>query len=94
VSVKKETTMQRAGSTRRSERGFTLTELLVVIAILGIISGVVVFAVGGIGDRGQSSSCDADKKTVETAQEAYYAKNNAYANNVAALVSARLLKSP
>jgi len=83
---------QRAG-----EGGFTLIELLIVIVILGILAAVVVFAVGGITDKGKASACKSDLKTVETAQEAYYAGSNlgngAYAGSVAALVTAKLLRS-
>jgi prepilin-type N-terminal cleavage/methylation domain-containing protein len=57
----------------RFERGFTLVELLVVIAILGILSAVVVYAVGGIGDRGQSAACKADERTLRAAIETYRA---------------------
>jgi len=60
------------------ERGFTLIELLVVIAILGILAAVVVFAVGGITDRGHRSACLSEVSTVQTAIEAYYAKTEAY----------------
>ena len=60
------------------EQGFTLIELLVVIAILGILAGVVVFAVGGITDRGKNSACKTEVKTVQTAIEAFYAKNASY----------------
>jgi prepilin-type N-terminal cleavage/methylation domain-containing protein len=60
------------------ERGFTLIELLVVIAILGILAGVVVFAVGGIVDRGKNSACKTEVSTVQTAIEAFYAKNGIY----------------
>jgi prepilin-type N-terminal cleavage/methylation domain-containing protein len=60
------------------ERGFTLIELLVVIAILGILATVVVFAVGGITDRGKNSACKTEVKTVQTAIEAFYAKNGSY----------------
>ena len=56
-----------------AEQGFTLIELLVVIVILGVLSGIVVFAVGGIGDKGQSSACKIDKRTLQTSQEAYFA---------------------
>ena len=61
-----------------SQDGFTLIELLVVITILGILAAVVVFSVGGIGDKGQDSACKADFATIQTAEEAYYAKNNTY----------------
>jgi prepilin-type N-terminal cleavage/methylation domain-containing protein len=66
---------RRAG---RSESGFTLIELLIVIVILGVLSGIVVFAVSGIQDRGNAAACKTDKKTVLVAVEAYYAKNGTY----------------
>lgn len=59
---------------KKQDEGFTLIELLIVIVILGILATVVVFAVGGITDRGQTSACDADAKTLEVAVEAYYAQ--------------------
>ena len=58
------------------EGGFTLIELLIVIVILGILAAVVVFAVGGISDKGKSAACKSDVKNVEVAQEAYYAGGN------------------
>ena len=82
---------------RDGEGGFTLIELLIVIVILGVLAAVVVFAVGGITDKGKASACKSDLKTVETAQETYYAASNlgngTYAANVAALVTAKLLRS-
>ena len=56
------------------EGGFTLIELLVVIIILGILAAVVVFAVGGVGDKGVSASCKIDTRTIRTAEEAYAAQ--------------------
>lgn len=74
--------------------GFTLIELLIVIVILGVLAGIVVFAVGGINDTSKVSACKSDVKTVETAAEAYYAGTtpHAYATDIAALVTAKILK--
>src|SRR4051812_15806108 len=77
--------LRKMREAREAESGFTLIELLIVIVILGILAAIVVFAVGGITDRGQVSACKADKKTIETAVEAYYAKNTGYPASLAAL---------
>ena len=63
---------------KRNEGGFTLIELLIVIVILGILAAIVVFAVGGITDRGTKSACKSDVKTFEVAVEAYKAKTGLY----------------
>ncbi len=58
--------------------------------ILGVLSGVVVFAVGGITGRGQTNACKADRKTVEVAIEAFRANSptGVLPANEAALVPA------
>jgi len=63
---------------RRDESGFTLIELLIVIVILGVLAAIVAFSVRGIVDRGQTSACKAEVKTVATAEEALYAKTGSY----------------
>lgn len=60
------------------EAGFTLIELLIVIVILGILAGIVVFAVGNSKGDAETAACSANKKTVSTAAEAYRAKNGSY----------------
>ncbi len=56
------------------DAGFTLIELLIVIVLLGVLSTVVVFAVGGITDRGTTAACRADGRALETAVSAYFAE--------------------
>ena len=65
--------MDQRAKARSEESGFTLIELLVVIIILGILAAVVVFAVSGINDKGQASSCKIDTRTLRTAEEAFFA---------------------
>jgi prepilin-type N-terminal cleavage/methylation domain-containing protein len=67
---------------RRDERGFTLIELLIVIVILGILAGIVLFAVAGVTNRGNAAACKSDRKTIEVAVEAYRAKHGDYPPNL------------
>jgi general secretion pathway protein G len=85
--------INRIREARKNESGFTLIELLIVIVILGVLAGIVVFAVSGISDKGNSSACQTDVKTVTSAAEAYYAKNSTYAADIDALVNAGFLHS-
>jgi prepilin-type N-terminal cleavage/methylation domain-containing protein len=70
--------MHRAIERARSEGGFTLIELMIVIVILGVLAGIVIFAVGGITDNGNVAACKSDVKTVSVAVEAFKAKNGNY----------------
>ena len=86
--------LQRFRAVRKNEGGFTLIELLIVIVILGILTGIVVFAVGAFNDRGQAAACKTDLKSVEIAVEAYKAKSPSglYPANYAALISGGFLR--
>ena len=76
--------MAKARERRRTgEGGMTLIELLVVIAILGILAAIVVFAVGGITDKGQQSADKTTCATIQTAEEALFAKTGGYALDTA-----------
>jgi prepilin-type N-terminal cleavage/methylation domain-containing protein len=80
---------------RRNDKGFTLIELLITVIILGVLAGIVVFAVGAFNDDGVKAACKADVKNVEIASEAYFARSaapRAYAPTVAALVTAKYLR--
>jgi prepilin-type N-terminal cleavage/methylation domain-containing protein len=77
---------------RARDRGFTLAELLVVIVVLGVLSTVVVFAVGGVRSSADDSACAADRATLVKAEEAYRATHDVYATE-AQLVGAKLLRA-
>ena len=78
----------------QADDGFTLIELLIVIVILGILAAVVVFAVSGISNKGTSAACQADKNSVASAAEAYYAQNGSYPASISQLVPGFLHSTP
>jgi general secretion pathway protein G len=70
--------LQRSLARKRSgEGGFTLVELLDVIVILGILAAIVVFAVGGINDKGEDAADKTTCSVLQTAEEAFYASKDA-----------------
>src|SRR5919197_2385130 len=77
--------MNKYAARVRNENGFTLIELMVVIVILAVLGGIVLFAVGGIQDRGAAAACKTDVSTVTTAVEAYKAKHGNYPDDLTAL---------
>jgi prepilin-type N-terminal cleavage/methylation domain-containing protein len=72
--------------------GFTLVELLVTIVVLGVLSGVVVFSVGGLTGRASAAACGSERSALETALESYRAQHGAYATEPT-LVAAGVLRS-
>ena len=85
--------MRRQAELRRlrGQGGFTLIELLVVIAVLGILSAVVVMSVSGVRDRGATSAAKQDARTLRTAEEAFWTKNQRY-GDMAELEAAGLIR--
>ncbi|HEY5304051.1 MAG TPA: prepilin-type N-terminal cleavage/methylation domain-containing protein [Acidimicrobiales bacterium] len=68
--------MARKAAGEMDETGFTLIELLIVIVVLGILAGVVIFALGGVTGQSAIAACKADGATVSTALSAYNADNS------------------
>ena len=85
---------KRAASRGQGQSGFTLIELLVVIAILAVLAGVVVFAVAGITDNGEDSACAIERRTVNTAVQAFRAESGAYPTAIGDLVPTWLESAP
>jgi general secretion pathway protein G len=84
--------LKRLREIRANQDGFTLIELLIVVVILGVLSGIVVFAVSAFNNDGVTAACKADMKNVEIAEEAMFARTGAHAASTAALVGAGYLK--
>jgi prepilin-type N-terminal cleavage/methylation domain-containing protein len=60
--------LKRLREIRANQDGFTLIELLIVVVILGVLSGIVVFAVSAFNNDGVTAACKADMKNVEIAK--------------------------
>src|ERR1700733_9821402 len=74
------------------EQGFPLVELLIVIVILGILAGIVVFAVGNLTSGAKTNACATEKSTLVAADDAYKAQNGSY-TDTSGLVTAGLIKA-
>lgn len=63
-------------------KGFTLVELLVVIAIIGILSSIVMVALGGAKEKSRDSKRLADIASIKLALSLYYNDNLMYPKNI------------
>src|SRR4051794_33462771 len=84
--------LQNIRKVRAEESGFTLIELLIVVVILGVLAGIVVFAVSNFNNDGVTAACKSDIKNVEIASEAFYAKTGGWAGTMDDLKNGNYLK--
>ncbi len=68
----------------RNSQGFTLIELLVVVAIIGILAAIAIPQFAAYRQRGFDARAESDLRNAATAEEAYYAANQAYKSTSAA----------
>ena len=84
---------QLVGRDDSPDGGFSLIEMLVVIVIVAILAAMVTLAVGSITDKGKSSACGEDYRTIQTAEEAFFGKpiGGGTYTDMSGLVAANLL---
>jgi prepilin-type N-terminal cleavage/methylation domain-containing protein len=76
------------------EKGFTLVELLIVIVILGILAGIVVFAVGNLTQDAGKNACKTEVDTTKTAAEAFKVRALRYPQNWSEMTSTNTITPP
>jgi len=62
----------------KKESGFTLIELMIVIAIIGILAAIAIPQFSTYRKKAFNAAAESDLRNAMTAEEAYFAENQAY----------------
>lgn len=68
-------------NSRNKHKAFTLIELLVVVAIIGMLTAMVLVALGSARVKAHNARRKSDARTLLTALELYFGANNLYPHN-------------
>ncbi len=85
--------LKRIRAARGNENGFTLTELLITIVILGVLAGIVVFAVAQFTDDGNEAACETGARAVSSAAAAFVAREGRLPATIAEIVTEGYLQA-
>lgn len=66
------------GEKNSQRKAFTLVELLIVIIIIGILSGMMLLAVGGATDKAEATKIISALRNYKSATMMYYMDNSAW----------------
>ena len=58
--------------------GITLIQVLIIVIVLGLLAGIVVYAIGDTRSNALKSAGRTTLKSVELSAEAYHTRNDAY----------------
>jgi prepilin-type N-terminal cleavage/methylation domain-containing protein len=81
-------TSHRSQPRRRSDGGFTLIEILIAIVLVGVLSAVVVVAIGRLTEKGASAACATSRDAATAGTNVYLTKSATYPTTLLQMTAA------
>ncbi len=79
---------------KKAEKGFTLIELMIVVAIIGILAAIAIPQFAEYRKKAYNGAAESDLRNMMTAEEAYFADNQAYTSETAVTGPTKLTSLP